>query len=115
MPNIASAKKRLRQNVTRNARNRAARSFVRNRIKALIKTLKEGNFTLADEQYREVSSALDKASARGLCHRNTAARTKSRLNSLIARAKGEDKPSLSRWQVKIKSMESEKAADVQAQ
>ncbi len=119
MPNIASAKKRLRQNVTRNDHNRAARSFVRNRVKALIKTLKDANFTLADEQYRQVCSALDKAASKGLCHRNTAARTKSRLNSMISRAKGENKPSLSRWQIRMNRLAptsvAENTAEVQAQ
>ncbi|MDO5582263.1 MAG: 30S ribosomal protein S20 [Planctomycetia bacterium] len=90
MPNIQSAKKRLRQDAVRNERNRAARSFVRNRVKNLIKTLQAGNFEEADIQFKAVCSALDKAAAHNLCHRNTAARKKSRLSKLIVKTK-EDK------------------------
>jgi len=89
MPQIQSAKKRLRQNVVLRERNRAARSVVRNRIKALIKTLRAANIEAAQEQYRGVCSALDRAAAHNLIHKNNASRKKSRLAKLIVKIKAE--------------------------
>ena len=87
MPNIKSAKKRLRQNVVIRERNRAARSVVRNRIKALLKMLRAGDIEAAEKQYRSVCSALDRAAARKLWHKNNTSRKKSRLYKLIAKIK----------------------------
>ena len=87
MPNIQSAKKRQRQNVVRRDRNRAGRSFVRNRIKTLLKTLRAGDFAAAEEQFKGVCSALDRAAARGLWHKNNTSRKKSRLAKLILKLK----------------------------
>ena len=89
MPNIQSAKKRLRQNVVRRERNRAARSVVRNRIKNLIKLLRKGDVDAAQEQFRSVCSALDRAAAKGLWHKNNTSRKKSRLAKLIVKVKTE--------------------------
>lgn len=87
MPNIQSAKKRLRQNVVLRERNRAARSVVRNRIKALLKTLRAGDVAAAEAQFPKVCSALDRAAARGLWHKNNTSRKKSRLSKLILKIK----------------------------
>ncbi len=89
MPNIKSAKKRLRQNVVLRERNRAARSVVRNRIKALIKTLRAGDIESAEKQFRSVCSALDRAAARKLWHKNNTSRKKSRLAKLIVKVKAD--------------------------
>lgn len=87
MPNTKSAKKRLVQNEKIRLRNRAARSVVRNRIKKLIKTLKEGQIASAETQYKTVCSALDKAAAKNLWHVNSASRKKARLSRLILKTK----------------------------
>lgn len=87
MPNIKSAKKRLRQNVVLRERNRAARSVVRNRIKNLIKLLRVGDIPAAEQQYRSVCSALDRAAAKKLWHKNNTSRKKSRLARLIVKIK----------------------------
>ncbi|MBR4832714.1 MAG: 30S ribosomal protein S20 [Thermoguttaceae bacterium] len=87
MPNIQSAKKRLRQNVVIRERNRAARSVVRNRIKNLLKTLRAGDVAAAEEQFKSVCSALDRAAARKLWHKNNTSRKKSRLSKLILKVK----------------------------
>lgn len=89
MPQIQSAKKRLRQNVVLRERNRAARSVVRNRIKALLKALRAGDVAAAEEQFPQVCSALDRAAARKLWHKNNTSRKKSRLSKLIAKVKAE--------------------------
>ncbi|MBQ9371344.1 MAG: 30S ribosomal protein S20 [Thermoguttaceae bacterium] len=87
MPNIQSAKKRQRQNVARREYNRAQRSVVRNRIKKLLKQLRAGEIEAAQEQFRSVCSALDRAAAKGLWHKNNTSRKKSRLSKLILKVK----------------------------
>ena len=87
MPNIQSAKKRQRQNVARREYNRAQRSVVRNRIKKLLKPVRAGEIEAAQEQFRSVCSALDRAAAKGLWHKNNTSRKKSRLSKLILKVK----------------------------
>jgi small subunit ribosomal protein S20 len=88
MPNTKSAKKRLRQNEARRLRNRSARTALRSQLRRVRETVKAGETDKAEEQFRELAKRLDRAGARNLIHRNTAARTKSRLQKLIRFAKG---------------------------
>jgi small subunit ribosomal protein S20 len=76
MPNLASAKKRLRQNVKKRLRNQIVKTRVKNTTK---EALGGGDLKLA-------LSAIDKASAKGVIHRNAAARKKSRLVKRLAAA-----------------------------
>ena len=81
MPNNVNAEKALRQNIKRRLRNRAATSTLRTAIKKVRVALAEPN---ADAQALEAVlgaavKRLDRAAAKGLIHKNTAARTKSRL------------------------------------
>ncbi|MDR0704144.1 MAG: 30S ribosomal protein S20 [Planctomycetaceae bacterium] len=87
MPNIKSAKKRLRQNITARERNRANRSFVRNRCKNVVKAVREGNAEEADQLFRIAVKSLDQAGAKKTIHKNAAARKKSRLSALIRKLK----------------------------
>ncbi|MDR0337288.1 MAG: 30S ribosomal protein S20 [Planctomycetaceae bacterium] len=87
MPNIKSAKKRLRQNVATRERNRINRSFVRNRCKNVVKAVREGNAEEADRLFREAAKSLDQAGAKKTIHKNAAARKKSRLSALIRKLK----------------------------
>jgi len=87
MPNIASAKKRLRQNIATRERNRAQRSFVRNRCKNVVKAVLAGSVEDADRHFREAVKALDQASSKRIVHRNAAARKKSRLSAMIKKLK----------------------------
>lgn len=94
MPNIKSAKKRLRQNIATRERNRSARSYVRNRCKNVIKAVNEGNLDQANELYRLAVKTLDQAGAKKIIHKNAAARKKSRLAAMIRKMKeGEKAPS----------------------
>ncbi|MEX2111460.1 MAG: 30S ribosomal protein S20 [Gemmatimonadaceae bacterium] len=72
MPNIASAKKNMRKSRAAAIRNRAQRSALRTALKRASTT------TSADERLAAVK-LLDRASRKGLIHRNAAARHKSRL------------------------------------
>ena len=87
MPNIASAKKRLRQNIATRERNRACRSFVRNRCKNVTKAVLAGSVEDAEKLFREAVKALDQASSKRIVHRNAAARKKSRLSAMIRKLK----------------------------
>ncbi len=76
MPNIKSAKKRLRQSEKRRVRNKSTRSRIRTRIRQLLAT------TSADEaeaQLPDLYALLDRAAARHVLHANTAARQKARM------------------------------------
>lgn len=82
MPNIKSAKKRLRQSQARRDRNRAVRSELRTRTKNLLATEDAAE---AAEQYRVVTSLLDRAARKGVIPSNAAARSKSRLARYVSR------------------------------
>ncbi len=84
MPNTRSAKKRLRQNRRRAARNKAFRTRLRTMLK---KTRAAAGADEAAALYRKASSLLDHAVSRGVVHRNVAARHKARL-AVRARAVG---------------------------
>lgn len=87
MPNTKSAKKRHRQSLDRRARNRVAKSVLKTLIKKVRGSLQGGNLALAQESYRELAKKLDRTAARGIIHRNAAARVKSRLSAAIKAAK----------------------------
>lgn len=76
MPRTKSAKKQMRQAVNRTARNRQQRSALRTAMKKLRSLIdsKEGKTA-----FLEAEKQLDRAGRKGLIHRNTAARQKSRL------------------------------------
>jgi small subunit ribosomal protein S20 len=81
--NIKSAKKRARQAVVRNARNSSQRSMLRTSVKKVIKALDANDVAAAEAAMKDASPILDRYAARGLIHRNKAARHKSRLNARI--------------------------------
>ncbi len=71
-----SVRKRHRQSLVRRGRNRAVKSAARGAVKSALAagTAEEKSTTL-----REASSVVDKAAAKGVIHKNKAARIKSRL------------------------------------
>lgn len=89
MPNSANAKKALRKSQVRRLRNRTRRSALRTTLKkfralAAVGEDKDG----IETAFRAAVKGLDRAAAKGLIHRNTAARTKSRLSKLCPRRNG---------------------------
>ncbi len=82
MPNIKSAEKRLRQSRVRRDRNRAVRSEIRTRTKAL---LSSQDAEAAAEQLRAVTSLLDRAARKGVIAPNAASRRKARLARHVSR------------------------------
>ena len=87
MPNIKSAKKRLRQNIATRDRNRSSRSFVRNRCKKVVKAVRDTNLTEAETLFQQAVKILDQAGSRKIIHKNAAARKKSRLSKMLRNMK----------------------------
>jgi len=85
MPNHKSAIKRVRQNEKRRAVNRSNRSDLRTQIKKLRSALTASDKAHSQELLTPTVSAIDKAVNKGVLHRNTAARYKSRLTSHVGK------------------------------
>lgn len=78
MPNIKSAKKRVLVNVKKASINKAHRTNLRTKLKNAKLDI-ENNDSNANSSVKEAIVAIDKAVSKGLLHKNTAARRKSRL------------------------------------
>ena len=83
MANIASQKKRNRQNEKRRQRNKAVRSELKTRIKRAETAAAAGEDT--GEMLRSTIKRIDQAAAKGVMHKNAANRQKSRLTKRLAR------------------------------
>jgi small subunit ribosomal protein S20 len=83
MANHFSALKRARQTTKRTVRNRANTSRLRSTLRGVREGLAKGEKTPAQLVFREAVSALDKAVQKGIVHKNTASRYKSRLNARL--------------------------------
>ncbi len=88
MPNIKSAKKRLKQSIVRRERNRSAKKAIRTECKKVIAAVAAGNVEQAQTELRAAAKLLDQSAAKHVIHRNAAARTKSRLSTKIKTLKG---------------------------
>lgn len=84
MANHKSAEKRVRQNEKRNAINRSNRSKVRTQVKKLRAAVASSDKSLSTELLNPTISVIDKAVNKGIIHKNTAARYKSRLTKHVA-------------------------------
>lgn len=79
LANTPQAKKRARQNEKHRQHNASRRSNMRTYLKRVIKAIDERKLELALSEYNTMSSMVDKLAAKGLIHKNKAARHKSRL------------------------------------
>jgi small subunit ribosomal protein S20 len=79
LANIKSAIKRNRQNKKRRLRNRIYRGQARTYIRDARSSIEEENLEEARAATFKAISALDKAAAKGILHKNNVARRKSRL------------------------------------
>lgn len=78
MPNIKSAKKRVKVIATKTARNKATKSALKTAIKKAYYAV-DTNADNKQEAVRLAIKKIDQASAKGILHKNTAARRKSNL------------------------------------
>ena len=84
MANHKSAEKRVRQTAKRNEINRSNRSKLRTQIKKLRGALASSDKKVSGELLNPTVSIIDKAVNKGLIHKNTAARYKSRLTKHVS-------------------------------
>lgn len=85
MPNIKSAKKRVKVSEKKNLRNRMIKSAVRTSVKKLEAAIAADPQT-ANAQLVVTTSAIDKAASKDVMHKNAANRKKARLAKQLAKA-----------------------------
>jgi small subunit ribosomal protein S20 len=83
MANNASARKRIRQNERRNARNQARTSRVRTFVKKVEMAISGGDRAVAAEALRAAQPEMQRAVIKGVAHLNTVSRKLSRLSARI--------------------------------
>ncbi|MES0491309.1 MAG: 30S ribosomal protein S20 [Leptospirales bacterium] len=83
MPNIQSAKKRMRQNEKSRTANRQKKAAIRTFEKKIRSLTAENKMEEAQKALRTYSSLIDKASKRNIVHPNNASRKISRLARLF--------------------------------
>jgi len=79
MPNIKSAKKRVKIIRTKTLCNQMVRSALKTSIKRFEVAVLSGDKEKADATYKVAIKKIDQAAAKGILHQNTAARRKSKL------------------------------------
>ena len=83
MANHVSSLKRSRQTITKTAINRANKSKLRGTLRLMREALTAGDKKTIAATYSETVSILDKSVQKGVLHKNTASRYKSRLNARV--------------------------------
>lgn len=89
MPNIKSAKKRVKVAERNRVRNRVWKSRVRTEQSKIEEALKAGELNTCDEQIKTYYEVIDKAINKGVLHKNAGARKKARLVKRINKQKAE--------------------------
>ena len=88
MPNIKSAKKRVLVAQKKAERNQIIKTNLKTTLKKFDAVVNAGDIDAVHEAYRTTVKKVDQAVAKGILHKNTAARKKSQLarkvNSLSA-------------------------------
>jgi small subunit ribosomal protein S20 len=83
-----SAEKSERQTEKRRLRNKMIKSRAKSLVKDFVQLVGEKKKDEAQKKLIELSSFLDKAVSKGIYHRNTAARKKSRMSHLMGGLNG---------------------------
>ena len=83
LANIKSAKKRILVSRKRADRNKSVRSRIKTAVKKVEVAIEAGDKAAATEALRAAVSELDKATKKGIYHKNTTARKVSRLTKAV--------------------------------
>ena len=83
MPNIKSAKKRVKTTETKTLQNKIFRTQLKTDIKKYQAAIAAGDMALAQETYKIAVKKIDQAAARGIIHKNAAARKKSQFTKAL--------------------------------
>ncbi len=86
MANHFSALKRARQTEKKTAQNRANKSRLRSALRSLREAIAKDDKDAAQKAYRDTASIVDKGVQKGVLHKNTASRYKSRLSARLKAA-----------------------------
>ncbi len=84
MPNIKSAKKRVLVASAKSERNKALKTACKTAIKKYNEAVASGDKTAAEAAYKLVVKKIDHATAKGIYHKNNAARKKSQYTRKLA-------------------------------
>jgi len=84
MANIKSQIKRNKQNEASRQRNKAVRTALKTDAKKIRIAVADGDQQASDDAIRRAARALDKAASKGIIHKRTAARRKSRLARAVS-------------------------------
>ncbi len=79
MPNIKSAKKRVKVTAVKTLRNKMFKSQMKTTIKKFYAAVESGDKAAAAEAYKAAVVIIDKAAARNVIHKNAAAHKKSQF------------------------------------
>jgi small subunit ribosomal protein S20 len=82
----ASALKAHRQSLVHRERNRKYRSQLRSTLKEIRSVIEAKDKAAAKKQFDQAMSLIDRMAGKGIIHRNTASRYKSRLNARLAKS-----------------------------
>lgn len=80
MPNIKSAKKKMRQDVERTSRNNTHRG----NIDGVLRSATKGVKTKKEDFVKKAYATIDKAAKKNVIHKNKAARLKKRVSRLVS-------------------------------
>lgn len=83
MANIKSAKKRVLVTKTRTERNKAIKSTVKTAIKKVDAAIAANDKAAAEAALKAATVEIDKATTKGIFHKNTASRKVSRLAKAV--------------------------------
>lgn len=86
MPNIKSAKKRVRVIETKSMRNQMVKSALKTSLRRFQEAIASGDKATAESTYRIAVKKVDQATAKGIMHKNAASRKKSQLAAAYNKA-----------------------------
>ncbi len=85
MPNIASAKKRVRTSAKRQAINHSRKTRVRGYVRKVEEAIASGDAKAAQEALKAAEPEIMRGVTKGVLHKNTGARKVSRLSKRVAK------------------------------
>ena len=83
MANIKSAKKRIKVIEVKTLRNKMIKSRTKTAIKKVVAAIATGDKAQATEALKGAVSQIDRATSKGVFHKNNASRKKARLTNLV--------------------------------
>ncbi len=86
MPNIKSAKKRVKVIQTKSMRNQMVKSALKTSLRRFQEAIASGDKATAENTYRVAVKKVDQATAKGILKKNTANRKKSQLAAAYNKA-----------------------------